>query len=173
MSYNPKTDWVDEDIVLPADMNRIEQGIADTENNTWKKLSTKTLDGTALAIPTGYKHLKVVIEDILITSSITQGVYFNSDTTDGNYSYIYRGTGDSSDSSAPYIAVGQYANTDNFYGIIDIINNTDKLKFVNFTCHQDNGQGFIGNGIYKITTEISSMNMTQFNSGRATLYGMK
>ena len=32
MSYNPKTDWQLNEIVMPADMNRIEQGIADLDS---------------------------------------------------------------------------------------------------------------------------------------------
>lgn len=34
MSYNPKTDWQLNEIVMPADMNRIEQGIADLDSHS-------------------------------------------------------------------------------------------------------------------------------------------
>lgn len=33
MTYNPKTDWQLSDTVMPADMNRIEQGIADVDSS--------------------------------------------------------------------------------------------------------------------------------------------
>lgn len=40
MAYNPKTNWQLSDIVAPADMNRIEQGIADADTGKLDKTAT-------------------------------------------------------------------------------------------------------------------------------------
>lgn len=52
MSYQPKTNWQLDDIVMPDDMNRIENGIVNLENNVDTKATKATY--TAIIPTTGW-----------------------------------------------------------------------------------------------------------------------
>lgn len=71
MAYDAKTNWTENEIVNPEDMNRIEQGIKDT--NTNKAPNSHASSATTYGIGTSslYGHLKLI--NNLTTASAGQG----------------------------------------------------------------------------------------------------
>lgn len=72
MSYQPKTNWQLDDIVMPDDMNRIEGGIVDLENNVDTK-ATKTMYTATIPTTgwTGYSGLPGGYIDVTVTGLLS------------------------------------------------------------------------------------------------------
>lgn len=73
MSYQPKTNWQLDDIVMPDDMNRIENGIVNLENNVdtkaTKTMYTATIPTTGWTATGSHYYINITVTGILNTDS--------------------------------------------------------------------------------------------------------